>query len=108
MEIASPRLLKLRGISYGERMDGVLNCSHCGAKLDLDLHADQLLLPPYDQPAPTYEVSADGVAVVFRLPNGEDETIAARLPVDQAEAENPAALSDTSDARRECLPETLI
>ncbi|MBE2269396.1 MAG: hypothetical protein IAE80_14270 [Anaerolinea sp.] len=101
-------LLTLRGLSYGGRMDGVLNCSHCNAKLDLDLHPDQLLLPPYDQPAPVYELTVEGVTVAFRLPTGEDETLAARLPIDHAEADLlRRCLVDVTPERAE-LSEALI
>jgi hypothetical protein len=80
-------LLKLRSLSYGGRMAAVLNCSHCGAKLDLDLTADQLLVAPYAQPAPIYELVQDGMKIAFRLPNGEDEAIVAGLPLEQGEGE---------------------
>lgn len=82
-------LLRLRGLSYGNRLDGVLNCVHCGAKLDLDLTTDGLLVAPYPQPAPAYELALNGVTVTFRLPNGEDEAVIAQMSggLDAAEDE---------------------
>lgn len=82
-------LLRLRGMSYGNRLDGILNCVHCGAKLDLDLTTDALLVAPYPQPAPAYELALDGVTVTFRLPNGDDEAVIAHMngEVEAAEGE---------------------
>ncbi len=81
-------LLHLRRISFGSRIECVLHCPHCGEKLDLDLTADDLLLPPYDQPQPEYEAQFDAYRVCFRLPTGADQAqIAALAAVDLDAAE---------------------
>lgn len=79
--------LKLRALSYGARMDGALRCPHCDARLDLDLNAEQLLVPPLPAPAPVYEIALDGVRVVFRLPTGDDESATAGMSLDDGESE---------------------
>jgi hypothetical protein len=79
--------LKLRALSYGARMDGALRCPRCDARLDLDLNAESLLLPPLTAPAPVYEVALEGVRVMFRLPTGDDESVTAGMSVDEGERE---------------------
>lgn len=79
--------LKLRALSYGARMDGALRCPRCDARLDLDLNAESLLLPPLSAPAPVYEIALDGVRVAFRLPTGEDESATAGMGEDEGERE---------------------
>src|SRR5690242_20539020 len=39
-------LLNLRRITRGDRLPCVLTCPSCGEKLDLDLNATELLVPP--------------------------------------------------------------
>jgi hypothetical protein len=76
-------LLHLRRITLGDRMQCVLSCPgpECGEKLDLELAASGLLLPPYDDPRPVLEsVAVLGGAeyrLRFRLPTGGDRVAAA-------------------------------
>jgi hypothetical protein len=73
-------LLHLHRLSFGSRIECVLNCPQCGEKLDVDLHTDDLLLPPYDQPQPEYDAPfGDGYLVRFRLPTGADQAHIAGL-----------------------------
>jgi hypothetical protein len=73
-------LLHVRRLTFGSRIECVLNCPQCGEKLDLDLSVDDLLLPPYDQPQPEYEAPfGDGFHVRFRLPTGADQVEIAGL-----------------------------
>jgi hypothetical protein len=82
-------LLCLRRLSFGAQLQCVLNCPQCGEKLDLDLHADDLLLPPYQHWQPHYEAQlGDGYHVCFRLPTGVDQAqVAALARVDLEAAE---------------------
>lgn len=78
-------LLHLRRLSLGDRLQGVLRCPEpgCGERMDLDLDARDLLLPPYPDAAPWHEaVLEEGDAVWrvrFRLPTGADQEEAAAL-----------------------------
>lgn len=110
-------LLHLRRISFGGRIECVLHCPHCGEKLDLDLNADDLLLPPYDQPQPEYEArferAGDDYVVCFRLPTGADQAQIAELAAVDLQAAEQALIdlcvsAVTLDNRPlERLPESL-
>jgi hypothetical protein len=64
----------------------VLDCPECGTKLDFDVEASQLLLPPYESPGYWYRVSLDSdLTVTFRLPTGADQEAIATLAADDAE-----------------------
>lgn len=89
-------LLHLRRITLGDRLACVLTCPGCGEKMDLDLQASDLLLPPYecdyerDSGRHRATLAEDGEVfhVRFRLPNGEDQELAAPLVLeDEARAE---------------------
>jgi len=68
-------LLELRRLSFGERLECVLACPapDCGEVMELELRAGDLLMAPYADARPEYEV--DGAR--FRLPNGGDLEAAA-------------------------------
>lgn len=85
-------LLHLRRITLGDRLACVLTCPGCGEKMDLDLQASDLLLPPYEREGgrhrATLEEDGEVFHVRFRLPNGEDQEIAAPLVLqDETRAE---------------------
>jgi len=83
-------LLHLHRLSFGSRIECVLACPACGEKLELDLAADDLLLPPYAGPQREYVDRLDGCTVRFRLPTGADQAAVAalaRADLDAAEAE---------------------
>jgi transcription elongation factor Elf1 len=87
-------LLHLHRLSFGSRLSSVLTCPQCGERLDLELEAGDLLLPPYAHPQPWYdnEFQADEAryAVRYRLPTGADldaiAPLAALEPAAAAEA----------------------
>src|SRR5215211_681517 len=70
-------LLHLRRLSFGERLDCVLECPACGAAFDLELSVVELLQPPNGHRRERYEETIDGHAVRFRLPTGDDLEAAA-------------------------------
>ncbi len=76
-------LLHLRRLTFGHRMQCVLDCPQCDQRLDLDLSVDQLLVAPYADARPWYEtVVTDEVAtckVRYRLPRGSDQEAVADL-----------------------------
>ncbi len=78
-------LLHLRRLSLGDRLRGVVDCPapDCGEKMDLDLSAGDLLVPPYDHRRRAYEVgieeNGNSYRVRFRLPTGADQEDAAIL-----------------------------
>jgi hypothetical protein len=71
-------LLHLRRLSFGESVDGVVRCprAECRQRLELTLRVSDLLLSPYEDARPTYEVTLDvdesHYAVTFRLPTADD------------------------------------
>lgn len=83
-------LLHLHRITLGERLSCLLACPSCGARLDLDLHIADLLVPPYGYEKSEHEAElrAEGgtVRVRFRLPNGGDQEAAANVLNDEGEA----------------------
>ena len=78
-------LLHLHRAALGDAVSFVVACPQagCDARLDLDLDLCELLVPPYADPAESYEaVCGAGDAacrVRFRLPNGGDQELAAPL-----------------------------
>ena len=72
-------LLHLRRLTFGDRLQGVVDCpvSDCGEKMDLDLKVSDLLLPPYEDRRRSYEAkvadNGSDYRVRFRLPNGADQ-----------------------------------
>jgi hypothetical protein len=76
-------LLHLRRITLGGRMSCVFGCPACAEKMDLDLEAAALLLPPYAHDGHVHRARMDGDGaawdVAFRLPNGGDQEAAAAL-----------------------------
>lgn len=78
-------LLHLRRLTFGDRLDCVLNCPQdgCEEKMGLELAVSNLMLPPYQNARETYEATiSDGgkiYHVKFRLPTGCDQEKAARL-----------------------------
>ena len=86
-------LLHLRRVTLGERLPCVVACpaSGCGQKMDVDLTASELLLPPY-RTEPAYErpiaVNGETRPIRFRLPTGADQEEAAAA----ARRDPPAAV----------------
>lgn len=76
-------LLHLRRITLGDRLSCVVSCAACGEKMDLDLKASELLLPPYSYQGwnhqATFADEGGSFEVQFRLPNGADQECAASL-----------------------------
>ena len=74
-------LLHLRRLTLGERLACVLTCPACGERLDLDVPARTLLLPPYAHDRRLHDVTLAGedgtYHVRFRLPTGADQECAA-------------------------------
>lgn len=65
-------LIHLRRITLGDRLDCVLTCAGCGARMDLPLQAGELLLPPYADGRVWHSVDDDGVPLQLRAPTGAD------------------------------------
>lgn len=83
-------LLHLRRISLGDAMQATLRCPACDERLDVELRASELLLPPYSQTQPCYETTVSlgerSWRLSFRLPNGGDQEAAATLARDDLRA----------------------
>jgi hypothetical protein len=84
-------LLQLRRMTLGERIRGMLDCPApgCGERMDIEIDAGQLLLPPYADVKEVYEadieVNGTVYSVGFRLPTGADQEAVAAEAVDNAE-----------------------
>jgi len=79
-------LLKLRQLSFGQRVAAVLNCPACEHPMDLAFSLDQIPVETGHPagPAEPFEIplAASGLArtVQFRLPTGADQEILATAP----------------------------
>jgi hypothetical protein len=76
-------LLHLRRITLGDRLSCLLVCPACGEKLDLDVQATDLLLPPYPHTRRLHharlEDGGNRYEIRFRLPIGADQEQVAQL-----------------------------
>lgn len=77
-------LLRLRRLTFGERISGVARCPgpECGEALDFDLSISELLaVAPGGQARQTHEIEVEAggrvLRVEFRLPTGSDQEVAA-------------------------------
>lgn len=82
-------LLKLREISFGDRIEGTIACPwpQCGAKADIDFKTSDVPVKHCEEMAASYELvlSSDEIfeddagrrhsRITFRLPNGEDQEL---------------------------------
>lgn len=80
-------LLKLREVTFGDRIEGTLACPwhDCGAKVDIDFSTTQIPIKECKELAPTYRMELSPEAALedaagtlhrvirFRLPIGEDQ-----------------------------------
>src|SRR5262245_26000362 len=90
-------VLALRRLGFGDALTCVLTCpwTDCGARLELELTVEQLLLPTADEELPTVlGLDAPGGRVRFRLPTGADEERVA----ERALADPGAAVAELLDA----------
>jgi hypothetical protein len=108
-------LLHVRRMTLGDRMSCVLSCPLCDAKLDLDIRASELLLPPYSHSGhrhrTTVEDGGQAWDVHFRLPTGADQECVAALALRDPDAAATAMLercidrvTDASGARCDGWP----
>lgn len=78
-------LLHLHRLTFGDKMQCVLACPSpkCKEKMDLDLKATELLLPPYSNVEEWHEAqlidAGHSYRVRFRLPTGADQEASAGL-----------------------------
>lgn len=78
-------LLQLRRLTFGNRIQCVLDCPNpnCGEKLDLELEVANLLARSYSHFQPQYDTTFStnrtSYTVKFRLPTGADQEAAAQL-----------------------------
>lgn len=95
-------LLHLRRLTLGDVVPCVLRCpsAACGERLELELRVSDLLLPPYAEARPTWDVALEEggarYAVTFRLPTAADLDAAAALARSDPE-------SGAAELRRRCV-----
>ncbi|UCF90309.1 MAG: hypothetical protein JSW39_18700 [Desulfobacterales bacterium] len=88
-------LLHLRQLTFGDRMQAILDCPQpeCGELMDLDLQVSDLLQPPCPDPRPEYDYTAEhdgqSLRIRFRLPTVVDQELAGRQALS-----DPAAAAD--------------
>jgi hypothetical protein len=84
-------LLHLRRLTFGDELECTLRCpaEGCGEALEIPIKARDLILPPYPDSRPEYELEgAEGdrtYRVRFRLPTGADQEMAAELAASDLE-----------------------
>jgi hypothetical protein len=69
------RLLALRELTYGPRLEGFVECPRCAEGLEFDVSATDLKAEPAtgpDAPGEALELVAGGLQVRFRLPDSRD------------------------------------
>ncbi len=79
------RLLRLRTLTMGPRLDCEAACPACAERLEFSLQADDLgaaAAPPADTPL---SLELQGYALLFRLPNSQDLMVAAGQNPHEAE-----------------------
>jgi hypothetical protein len=95
-------LLHLRRVTLDDRMSCVLTCPACHAKLDLDVQASDLVLPPYPhgkrQHRTTVVDGGETFDISFRLPTGADQEAVASLARRDPEAAATRVLERCIDA----------
>lgn len=85
-------LLHLRRLTFGDRLQAVVNCPHpdCGELMDLDLHVSDLLQPLHQNPRPEYdhtvEHKGETLHVQFRLPTVLDQELASKKALSELAA----------------------
>jgi len=81
-------LLHLRRITLGDALPCLLDCSACGAKVELELSTRALLLPPYGWEGRWHALPATGgvPALGFRLPTGADQEAVSRIAQEDPDA----------------------
>lgn len=79
-------LLQLRAAAFGPRLEAVVDCPHCAAKLELVLNTDELRSTSPPAPAHPLALDSAGHTVTFRLPDGLDLVALTAAP-DPASAE---------------------
>ena len=78
-------MLQLRRMTLGDHVQAVLECTVCGAKMDIDFQARDVPVERRSQTESAYTIAlSGGRSVRFRLPNGADQESVARM--DTAEA----------------------
>lgn len=70
-------LFELRERLFGPRLESVVDCPHCGARLELAFNVADLLAPAVPGAEDTFKMQLDAYAVTFRLPNSQDLALAA-------------------------------
>ncbi len=85
-------LLYLRRATLGEQLSCILRCPECDEQMNVDLQIADLLLPPYEDVASSFQskVGENGAneTISFRLPQGSDqEAVIAMAQSDLAQAE---------------------
>jgi hypothetical protein len=74
------RLFQLREAAFGPRMTGLVDCTTCGERLELDLATSDLLAPPPADAAERLVLRRDDWKIVLRLPDSRDLIAAAADP----------------------------
>jgi hypothetical protein len=90
-------LLHIHRITFGDPLRCVVTCPHdeCGERMDLELDASSLIVPPYEEAREWYDLAAETGRpwLRFRIPTGLDqEAIVSSQPADADSAALSLAL----------------
>jgi hypothetical protein len=79
------RLLLLRRWTFGEEVEGVVDCPGCGDRMELTFRVGEVLLPEPEGRAGELSLERDGYAVRFRLPHcGDLEALESAVGADRS------------------------
>jgi len=68
-------------LTFGERLQCILDCPECSEPMDIELAIGDLLVSPYPDPRASYETAVAGGGekrLRFRLPTGGDQEAVAK------------------------------
>lgn len=74
------RLLLLRRWTFGEEVEGVVDCPGCGERMEVTFGVGDILLPEPEGRAGELSLERDGYTVRFRLPDTRDLEAVAGAP----------------------------
>jgi hypothetical protein len=77
-------LLSLRRRFFGDQLEAVCRCEHCGEPNEFAIDASALPVRPERDGSPAVSLERDGVTIAVRLPNSFDVAAVAGLDEEQA------------------------
>src|SRR5258708_134117 len=73
-------LLHLRELMFGRAIEAVASCPHCGQRIELAFHTDDIRASAPAETGETFTVAAEPWRFTLRLPNAADLAVLPRAP----------------------------